>query len=292
MGKVRVAKAGGHTYLLISSIVAAVVLTAVFLLRGAFISSTNVTLKHEELARLTVALFEAFEQTGAERPSGVGGGGGGGGGSGAAGDAGAQSGGAARTSSGAWATTIFNFGGSRSEAGEGVAIDIGRVFGDRANGMRYGWSSDHTSFAATRYVQTGTIDDSLIHIHPGLSQWDVDVPPGTYEVAIKVGDLQYSGEQRLRVQGKSLWSGDLTCCESKGSGCTCVGPSFLTKTVEVVVAAGATLRIDAGSTVDPQHRASPAKGSKAGRLIHARVRQTSKAAGAAGAVSGGVDVLV
>jgi hypothetical protein len=62
--------------------------------------------------------------------------------------------------------------------------------------------------------------------------------------------------------------------------------------VEVVVAAGATLRIDAGSTVDPQHRASPAKGSKAGRLIHARVRQTSKAAGAAGAVSGGVDVLV
>ena len=248
------------------------VVVLVLTLSSALTANSRATLKHEEVARLTVALFEAFERSSAEESratSGLGG----------------------SAISRQWKETTFNFGGEMGNGGGSMAIDVGRVFGERANGMRYGWSGDHTRFAATRHVDEGSVGDSLIHTHPGFSQWDLDVPPGTYEVEMMVGDPKYAGEQQLRIQGVEVWSGERTCCQSKGAGCDCVGRSYLTKTVSVTVAAGTTLRLDAGPV---SASAQTTTGSAAGRLVKVRVKQTAAAESTVPevALKGGVEVLL
>ena len=281
MRRRRVESVARRKLIVLTSLGVAVLLTLVLTFSSALPTPSQATLKHEEVARLTVALFEAFERSSAEESraaSGLGGGG-------------------TAALGRPWTETTFNFGGEMGNGGGSMAIDVGRMFGERANGMRYGWSVDHTRFASTRHVDVGSVGDSLIHTHPVLSQWDLEVPSGTYEVEIMVGDPKYAGKQQLRVQGVDVWSGERTCCRSKGAGCDCVGESYLTKTISVTVATGTTLRLDAGPvSASPQS----SKGSAAGRLVKVRVKQTAAAESAVGEVSpeesasaeGGIEVLL
>lgn len=79
--------------------------------------------------------------------------------------------------------------------------DTGQIFGDRGNGLFYGWSSDHTDVARDRGVAADQRLDTLIHFHAG-QKWEFQLPNGTYQVTVGVGDpANNDGIHTINVEG-------------------------------------------------------------------------------------------
>ncbi|MEX2169248.1 MAG: PQQ-dependent sugar dehydrogenase [Pirellulales bacterium] len=84
--------------------------------------------------------------------------------------------------------------------------DVGAVFGDRGNGLSYGWSSDHTDQARERNLVPDQRYDTLIHFEAGAS-WQIALPNGLYEVTVAIGDPNNNdGLHTINVEGVNYWT--------------------------------------------------------------------------------------
>src|SRR5688572_314938 len=74
---------------------------------------------------------------------------------------------------------------------EGYALDTGSAFGDRGNGLAYGWERDAAVKLKTRHSRLATDPryDSFAVAQPG-SSWEIAAPTGTYVVRLSVGDAK------------------------------------------------------------------------------------------------------
>lgn len=120
----------------------------------------------------------------------------------------------------------------------GYLIDGGAVFGDRGNGLRYGWSQDAAAGARDRNSSRSPDQryDTLIHM--GTLTWEIAVPNGTYTVRTVVGDPSY-----FDLTAKLLIEGALAI-----NGATSTTVPWLEGTVTVTVSDGRlTLTNQAGS---------------------------------------------
>ena len=104
--------------------------------------------------------------------------------------------------------------------------DTGQVFGDRGNGLSFGWSSDHTDVSRDRGVNADQRLDTLIHFH--LNQnWELALPNGMYEVTVEIGDPSNPSTYTLNVEGANYWNA------------VALAPNnFLVKTQQVMVTDG------------------------------------------------------
>jgi len=114
------------------------------------------------------------------------------------------------------------------------AVDHGLPFGDRGNGLVYGWSSDHTDQARERSLAADQRFDTLIHFEAGQS-WEFALPNGVYEVTVAVGDpANNDGRHTINVEGVNFWN-----AQPDGNG-----PLVQTRVVSV---ADGRLTVDQGS---------------------------------------------
>ena len=84
--------------------------------------------------------------------------------------------------------------------------DTGDVFGDRGNGLFFGWSSDHTDQSRDRNLVADQRLDTLIHIEAG-QKWEFQLANGVYEVTVAVGDpANNDGIHTINVEGVNFWN--------------------------------------------------------------------------------------
>lgn len=119
--------------------------------------------------------------------------------------------------------------------------DVGAVFGDRGNGLSYGWSSDHTDVSRDRNVNSDQRLDTLIHFHQGQN-WELALPNGLYEVTTSIGDPSNGSSHTLNVEGTNYWS-----------NVSLVPNEFREKTMQIVVADG-RLTLDQGAAIEKATR--------------------------------------
>src|SRR5688572_23901074 len=87
-----------------------------------------------------------------------------------------------------------------STAVPGYHADIGRTFGDRGNGMTYGWNEPNESWARIRDF-SNTKWATLNHMH-GDARWAIRVPNGIYRVYVAGGDAKYTNSlYKIDVEG-------------------------------------------------------------------------------------------
>jgi beta-galactosidase len=88
-------------------------------------------------------------------------------------------------------SAAINFQPASAPAFPGYVVDGGVPFGDRGNGLTYGWSQDATAAVRDRNSALSLDQryDTLIHM--GTLTWEIAVPNGTYSVHAVVGDPSY-----------------------------------------------------------------------------------------------------
>lgn len=104
-------------------------------------------------------------------------------------------------------TANINFQPDASAVPSGYLKDAGHQFGDRGNGLNYGWTGgnpntpDRRNFnARERNASSDQLRDTLIKM--GDFKWAIDVPNGMYEVKIVAGDpSSYGQNYRIRTEG-------------------------------------------------------------------------------------------
>ncbi len=109
---------------------------------------------------------------------------------------------------------------------DGWAHDTGAAFGDRANGLRFGWDQSVEGDTRARGLVEDVRYDTFAHFSKnGDRTWELEVPNGTYDVRVTVGDAEHTDSwHRLDVEGT------LTADEQQDH--------FDTQTATVVVADG------------------------------------------------------
>jgi hypothetical protein len=123
----------------------------------------------------------------------------------------------------------------------GYLPDTGDVFASRGNGLSFGWSANHTDNTRDRNVLADQRLDTLCHFHAG-AKWEIQVPNGTYNVFVSIGDPSFSSAYTLNVENVSYWS-NLSLATN----------SFASKTMLVTVTDG-RLTLDQGSAVEKATR--------------------------------------
>ncbi|MBL9144325.1 MAG: putative Ig domain-containing protein [Verrucomicrobiaceae bacterium] len=86
----------------------------------------------------------------------------------------------------------------------GYVPDIGNLFGARS-GLNYGWSVDHISQGRDRNQVSDQRQDTLMLMKLNAI-WEIEVPNGSYDVTLSVGDAGGSSLVSLSVEGSSVWS--------------------------------------------------------------------------------------
>jgi len=81
---------------------------------------------------------------------------------------------------------------------DGYVADQGDAFGDRGNGLSYGWSSDHS--AETRQRNNEPVSGTFCHFLDS-QRWEVALPDGDYRITLQVGDASYGSDNVIRVEG-------------------------------------------------------------------------------------------
>jgi Bacterial Ig domain len=116
----------------------------------------------------------------------------------------------------------------------GYFADNGEVYGDRGNGLTYGWNVSHTVNTRNR---GGSVDlrlSTLCQFQSG-GVWQLAVPNGIYSVTVGIGDGVYPSTYTINVKGVNYWS-----AERLGAG------QFINRTRVVNVPDG-KLTIDQGT---------------------------------------------
>src|SRR5437764_14210014 len=101
---------------------------------------------------------------------------------------------------------LVNFQPASSPVPSGYVADAGAVFGDRGNGLTYGWDVDNTAFARDRdsALSADQRYDTVNHMARtrGARAWEIAVPNGTYEVHLVAGDAgAYDSIYAINVEG-------------------------------------------------------------------------------------------
>jgi glucose/arabinose dehydrogenase len=102
-------------------------------------------------------------------------------------------------------TYLINFQFDEAPSVTRYARDVGAVFGDRGNGLTYGWTSDHTDVSRDRSINPDQRLDTLIHFHQG-QKWELSLPNGLYSVTTSIGDPANPSAHTLNVEGVNYWN--------------------------------------------------------------------------------------
>lgn len=94
----------------------------------------------------------------------------------------------------------INFQPTSSSTPSGFVADNGDVFGDRGNGMNYGWNLDHSKLTRLRSNLCDQELRTMIHILYG-GIWEMQVANGEYHVEVAIGDADYSNVHTVNVEG-------------------------------------------------------------------------------------------
>jgi hypothetical protein len=92
----------------------------------------------------------------------------------------------------------------------GYEADTGAVFGDRGNGLSYGWDTDVSGYARDRNnpISPDQRYDTLNHtVFYGRVGWEIAVPNGDYEVMLAVGEPDWAGKSvsfRIRMLAEGV----------------------------------------------------------------------------------------
>src|SRR4051812_5560670 len=102
-------------------------------------------------------------------------------------------------------------------APDGYLADIGLAFGPQGNGHNYGWNIDNTGQTRERHSANSPDrpHDTLIYMQkseiPPNTQWEIEVPSGTYYVRVVAGDPSFSGNNiAIAAEGTLVVSGTTT----------------------------------------------------------------------------------
>ena len=101
-------------------------------------------------------------------------------------------------------TYLVNFQGDEATTPTRYLRDTGEPFGNRSNGLTYGWSSDHTDQARERSLVPDQRFDTLVHIEANQN-WEFALANGNYEVTVAVGDPSNNdGLHTINLEGVNL----------------------------------------------------------------------------------------
>ncbi len=103
-------------------------------------------------------------------------------------------------------SAAIDFQPAASPAIPGYFQDNGATFGDRQNGLIYGWNVNLSSDTRIRRSRLATDPryDTLVAFRPG-DTWQIGLPDGSYEVHIALGDAKtLSGLHEVLLQGMPL----------------------------------------------------------------------------------------
>jgi beta-galactosidase len=92
----------------------------------------------------------------------------------------------------------------------GYKADKGNVYGDRGNGLTYGWNEDNTVNARERSLAPDKAFDTFNHLQPGDEEysWEIAVNSGTYAIYVACGDPAYfDSHHKLAVENKTVIDG-------------------------------------------------------------------------------------
>jgi parallel beta-helix repeat protein len=100
----------------------------------------------------------------------------------------------------------INFSRAGSPVPVGYLADTGSVFGNRGNGLSYGWNLDNRANARDRNSTRSPDEryDSFNHMQKnnGNFQWEIAVPNGTYQVQVVAGDANnFDSIFKINVEG-------------------------------------------------------------------------------------------
>lgn len=89
----------------------------------------------------------------------------------------------------------------------GYIADSGELHRDH-DGLRYGWNLDHTDATVSRSTYQAPEVDSFVRMHTG-GIWEMDLPSGSYNVTVSVGDAVYASTNTLFIEGMNVWNAAL-----------------------------------------------------------------------------------
>jgi hypothetical protein len=109
----------------------------------------------------------------------------------------------------------INFQAATAETPAGYLADIGEIFGDRGNGLSYGWDDDNTVHARDRNSANSPNElyDTFNHMQkidplPAARQWEIQVPNGRYKLIGASGDPDnFDSVFDLLVEGQTFIKG-------------------------------------------------------------------------------------
>ncbi len=115
----------------------------------------------------------------------------------------------------------------------GYFADTGSTYGNRGNGLTYGWNVTHATALRDREEPADRRLATLCQFGAG-GVWEIGVPNGSYRVTVGIGD-GYASTHTINVEGVSFWN-----AQSLAAG------QFVQQTQTVTVSNG-RLTIDQGS---------------------------------------------
>lgn len=82
--------------------------------------------------------------------------------------------------------------------------DDGKTYGERGNGLRYGWNSQQTPIQRKNFASPSIRHDQFMPLPDG-AEWEIEVPNGEYRVIIGAGDPDnLDAHYKILVEGISV----------------------------------------------------------------------------------------
>ncbi len=123
----------------------------------------------------------------------------------------------------------------------GYFTDIGEEFGDRGNGLSYGWNLPHSEHVRDRTDDVDRRLATLCEFRPE-GVWEIAVPNGIYGVTVSIGDGTYPSTHTINAEGVNFWN-----AENLAAG------QYRHRTLAIEVTDG-RLTIDQGTAADSATR--------------------------------------
>jgi hypothetical protein len=98
-------------------------------------------------------------------------------------------------------SAAINFQPESAEPVEGMAIDVGLPFGERSDGLSYGWDQDVSRRTRSRASSVAPDTRYETFIAPARASWNLQVPNGIYTVHLVSGDGKTGRRGRFEVEG-------------------------------------------------------------------------------------------
>ncbi len=86
----------------------------------------------------------------------------------------------------------------------GYEMDCGNVYGNRGNGLAYGWNDKYTGNPKERNINSDQRRDTVMQFPVG-GKWEIAAPAGSYTVEVTIGDSSAS-THTINVEGVNYWS--------------------------------------------------------------------------------------